>query len=284
MHPLVPWLQPPLFLKFLSFLIVLPLRAPAAEETCLAAVLEGSSHILRSSSSSAGSEGRVRRKARLQSSALPGQQRLPRCPAVRRETRWGACPPGCPLAHTLPLLPCRYGGHCPRYKFTMGQTYGKLTGQLLSSPEVAPPGRGLLQPNRRLPGRKELDATPTPRAPGRSQDTQDSSPSPGPLWPGTTARSSGKPGRSLPVSWRGRLAGGTPGKWLEGLVPPPRKTPSLGLNSPLCIRRPPSPEMLPPLCLAGPSSPRHPPTPWKRETHGSTSFQASRALCLVPGT
>nr|XP_056711854.1 protein FAM166B [Euleptes europaea] len=48
-----------------------------------------------------------------------------------------------PEPHYLP----GYGGHCPRYKFTMGQTYGALTSQLLTGPEGARPGQLLLQPN-----------------------------------------------------------------------------------------------------------------------------------------
>ncbi|KAM6474131.1 ciliary microtubule inner protein 2B [Liasis olivaceus] len=47
-----------------------------------------------------------------------------------------------PEPHYLP----GYGGYCPRYKFTLGQTYGKLTSQLLAAPRRS--GRLLLQPNR----------------------------------------------------------------------------------------------------------------------------------------
>ncbi|KAL8204137.1 UNVERIFIED_CONTAM: hypothetical protein K2H54_068318 [Gekko kuhli] len=48
-----------------------------------------------------------------------------------------------PEPHYLP----GYAGHCPRYKFALGQTYGKLTSQLLSGPEGACHGQQLLQPN-----------------------------------------------------------------------------------------------------------------------------------------
>nr|XP_060640381.1 ciliary microtubule inner protein 2B [Anolis sagrei ordinatus] len=40
-----------------------------------------------------------------------------------------------------------YCGYCPRYKFALGQTYGRLTGQLLSNSEGMHPGQLLLQPN-----------------------------------------------------------------------------------------------------------------------------------------
>uniref|UniRef100_A0A670Z8T9 Ciliary microtubule inner protein 2B n=1 Tax=Pseudonaja textilis TaxID=8673 RepID=A0A670Z8T9_PSETE len=46
-----------------------------------------------------------------------------------------------PEPHFLP----GYGGYCPRYKFTLGQTYGKLTWQLLAAPSRS--GRPLLQPS-----------------------------------------------------------------------------------------------------------------------------------------
>ncbi|XP_070790686.1 ciliary microtubule inner protein 2B [Pituophis catenifer annectens] len=46
-----------------------------------------------------------------------------------------------PEPHFLP----GYGGYCPRYKFTLGQTYGQLTSQLLAAPSRS--GRLLLQPN-----------------------------------------------------------------------------------------------------------------------------------------
>ncbi|XP_063149268.1 ciliary microtubule inner protein 2B [Candoia aspera] len=46
-----------------------------------------------------------------------------------------------PEPHYLP----GYCGYCPRYKFTLGQTYGKLTSQLLAAPSR--PGRLLLLPN-----------------------------------------------------------------------------------------------------------------------------------------
>ncbi|XP_060136407.1 ciliary microtubule inner protein 2B isoform X3 [Zootoca vivipara] len=48
-----------------------------------------------------------------------------------------------PEPHYIP----GYGGHCPRYKFMLGQTYGKLTSQLLTSPQADHSGRLLLQPN-----------------------------------------------------------------------------------------------------------------------------------------
>nr|XP_028603946.1 protein FAM166B isoform X1 [Podarcis muralis] len=48
-----------------------------------------------------------------------------------------------PEPHYIP----GYGGYCPRYKFMLGQTYGKLTSQLLTSPEADHSGRLLLQPN-----------------------------------------------------------------------------------------------------------------------------------------
>ncbi|XP_054842935.1 protein FAM166B [Eublepharis macularius] len=48
-----------------------------------------------------------------------------------------------PEPHYLP----GYRGHCPHYKFTLGQTYGKLTSQLLTCPEWARSGQTLLQPN-----------------------------------------------------------------------------------------------------------------------------------------
>ncbi|XP_062984450.1 ciliary microtubule inner protein 2B [Elgaria multicarinata webbii] len=47
-----------------------------------------------------------------------------------------------------------YSGYCPRYKFTLGQTYGKLTSELLASPEAAHPGRRLLQ-STRSPGSRD---------------------------------------------------------------------------------------------------------------------------------
>ncbi|XP_060092631.1 ciliary microtubule inner protein 2B [Heteronotia binoei] len=46
-----------------------------------------------------------------------------------------------PQPHYLP----GYRGHCPRLKFTLGETYGKLTSQLLSSPEGPCHGQLLLQ-------------------------------------------------------------------------------------------------------------------------------------------
>ncbi|XP_058028483.1 protein FAM166B isoform X2 [Ahaetulla prasina] len=54
-----------------------------------------------------------------------------------------------PEPHFLP----GYGGYCPRYKFTLGQTYGKLTSQLLAAPSRS--GRLLLQPNCALCAPKE---------------------------------------------------------------------------------------------------------------------------------
>ncbi|XP_061468709.1 ciliary microtubule inner protein 2B isoform X2 [Rhineura floridana] len=48
-----------------------------------------------------------------------------------------------PEPHYIP----GYGGYCPRYKFMLGQTYGKLTSQLLTSAEAAHSGQLLLQPN-----------------------------------------------------------------------------------------------------------------------------------------
>ncbi|XP_003228316.1 ciliary microtubule inner protein 2B isoform X1 [Anolis carolinensis] len=48
-----------------------------------------------------------------------------------------------------------YSGYCPRYKFALGQTYGRLTGQLLSDSEGTHPGRLLLQPNCFSNGSKE---------------------------------------------------------------------------------------------------------------------------------
>uniref|UniRef100_A0A8C6YF82 Ciliary microtubule inner protein 2B n=1 Tax=Naja naja TaxID=35670 RepID=A0A8C6YF82_NAJNA len=54
-----------------------------------------------------------------------------------------------PEPHFLP----GYGGYCPRYKFTLGQTYGKLTWQLLAAPSRS--GRLLLQPNCGLCAPKE---------------------------------------------------------------------------------------------------------------------------------
>ncbi|XP_040276099.1 protein FAM166B [Bufo bufo] len=38
-----------------------------------------------------------------------------------------------------------YGGFCPQYKYNMGKTYGKLTGQLLTSPDVHHSGQLVLQ-------------------------------------------------------------------------------------------------------------------------------------------
>ncbi|XP_015261021.1 PREDICTED: protein FAM166B [Gekko japonicus] len=43
--------------------------------------------------------------------------------------------------------PPPYAGHCPHYKFALGQTYGKLTSQQLTGPEGACHGQRLLQPN-----------------------------------------------------------------------------------------------------------------------------------------
>ncbi|XP_015681790.1 protein FAM166B [Protobothrops mucrosquamatus] len=54
-----------------------------------------------------------------------------------------------PEPHYLP----GYGGYCPRYKFTLGRTYGKLTSQLLAAPSRS--GRLLLQPNCSLCAAKE---------------------------------------------------------------------------------------------------------------------------------
>ncbi|XP_032070060.1 protein FAM166B [Thamnophis elegans] len=54
-----------------------------------------------------------------------------------------------PEPHFLP----GYGGYCPRYKFCLGQTYGKLTSQLLAAPGRS--GRLLLQPNCALRAPKE---------------------------------------------------------------------------------------------------------------------------------
>uniref|UniRef100_A0A670IV08 Ciliary microtubule inner protein 2B n=1 Tax=Podarcis muralis TaxID=64176 RepID=A0A670IV08_PODMU len=52
------------------------------------------------------------------------------------------------VSHCLHFFPFYfYGGYCPRYKFMLGQTYGKLTSQLLTSPEADHSGRLLLQPN-----------------------------------------------------------------------------------------------------------------------------------------
>ncbi|XP_073409266.1 ciliary microtubule inner protein 2B isoform X2 [Dendrobates tinctorius] len=41
--------------------------------------------------------------------------------------------------------PARYGGFCPQYKYNLGKTYGKLTGQLLTSPDVRHSGQLVLQ-------------------------------------------------------------------------------------------------------------------------------------------
>ncbi|XP_075049850.1 ciliary microtubule inner protein 2B [Mixophyes fleayi] len=38
-----------------------------------------------------------------------------------------------------------YGGFCPQYKYNLGKTYGKLTGQLLTSPDVRHSGQLVLQ-------------------------------------------------------------------------------------------------------------------------------------------
>ncbi|KAM4051199.1 ciliary microtubule inner protein 2B [Anomaloglossus baeobatrachus] len=38
-----------------------------------------------------------------------------------------------------------YGGFCPQYKYNLGKTYGKLTGQLLTSPDVHHSGQLVLQ-------------------------------------------------------------------------------------------------------------------------------------------
>ncbi|XP_070599783.1 ciliary microtubule inner protein 2B [Erythrolamprus reginae] len=54
-----------------------------------------------------------------------------------------------PEPHFLP----GYGGYCPRYKFALGQTYGRLTSQLLAAPSRS--GRLLLQPNCALRAPKE---------------------------------------------------------------------------------------------------------------------------------
>lgn len=41
---------------------------------------------------------------------------------------------------------CSYAGYCPQYKFRLGRTYGKLTSQLLTCPEVARSPHLVLQP------------------------------------------------------------------------------------------------------------------------------------------
>ncbi|XP_007895358.1 protein FAM166B isoform X2 [Callorhinchus milii] len=39
-----------------------------------------------------------------------------------------------------------YGGYCPQYKYSVGQSYGKLTSKLLTDPGIARSGRLILQP------------------------------------------------------------------------------------------------------------------------------------------
>ncbi|KAM3936902.1 ciliary microtubule inner protein 2B [Leptodactylus fuscus] len=46
-----------------------------------------------------------------------------------------------PEPHYIP----GYGGFCPQYKYNMGKTYGKLTSQLLTSPDVHHSGQLVLQ-------------------------------------------------------------------------------------------------------------------------------------------
>ncbi|XP_051866105.1 protein FAM166B-like [Pristis pectinata] len=40
-----------------------------------------------------------------------------------------------------------YAGYCPQYKYSLGQSYGKLTSKLLTNPGIAHSGQLLLQPN-----------------------------------------------------------------------------------------------------------------------------------------
>ncbi|XP_053149747.1 protein FAM166B [Hemicordylus capensis] len=60
-----------------------------------------------------------------------------------------------PEPHYIP----GYGGHCPHYKFTLGQSYGKLTSQLLTSPEVVRSGQLLLQARRCCPQEREAEGS-----------------------------------------------------------------------------------------------------------------------------
>ncbi|XP_078414429.1 ciliary microtubule inner protein 2B [Cetorhinus maximus] len=48
-----------------------------------------------------------------------------------------------PEPHYIP----GYAGYCPQYKYSVGQSYGKLTSKLLTDPAIARSGQLLLQPN-----------------------------------------------------------------------------------------------------------------------------------------
>ncbi|XP_069820954.1 ciliary microtubule inner protein 2B [Dendropsophus ebraccatus] len=63
-----------------------------------------------------------------------------------------------------------YGGYCPQYKYNLGKTYGKLTGQLLTSPDVRHSGQLVLQSSPYPPPRHEINLDTTNRRKPRLGD------------------------------------------------------------------------------------------------------------------